>query len=96
MGDQKNPAIDVGCYEREGYHEFFLKDNGIGIDPVYHDKIFGVFQRLEEIPSEGTGVGLTIARRIVENHNGRIWVVSEPGQGATFYFTLPKKPKRCE
>jgi len=96
MGDQKNPAIDVGCYEREGYHEFFLKDNGIGIDPVYHDKIFGVFQRLEEIPSEGTGVGLTIARRIVENHNGRIWVVSEPGQGATFYFTLPKKPKRFE
>ena len=91
MGDQADPQIEIGCHNREGYYEFFIKDNGIGIDPLYHEKIFGVFQRLEKVPVEGTGVGLTIASRIIENHGGRMWVVSESGHGSTFYFTIPKK-----
>lgn len=91
MGDQPEPKIEIGFRDAGRYYEFFVKDNGIGIAPVYHEKVFGIFQRLEDIPVEGTGVGLTIAKRIVENHGGRIWVESEPGQGATFYFTIEKR-----
>ena len=70
---------------------FFVRDNGIGIDPAYHEQIFRMFRRLhrrDEI--DGTGAGLTICRRIVEAHGGRLWVESRAGQGATFYFTLPR------
>ena len=67
---------------------FFVCDNGIGIDPRFHERVFGLFDKLNP-QVEGTGVGLTLAKRIVEVHGGRIWVESEPGKGATFYFTLP-------
>ncbi|MBW1675671.1 MAG: PAS domain S-box protein [Deltaproteobacteria bacterium] len=89
----KNPKIEIGYEDRGDFHKFHFKDNGIGIDPKYHRKIFQVFRRLREIDDEeeGTGLGLPIVERIVNNHGGRVWVKSEKGKGATFYFTLVKE-----
>jgi signal transduction histidine kinase len=87
------PRVVIGAKERESDWRFAVKDNGIGIDPRFHERIFGMFQRLhtaEEYP--GTGVGLALCRRIVEHHGGDIWVHSAPGEGATFFFTIPKQP----
>ncbi|MDH3836958.1 MAG: ATP-binding protein [Desulfobacteraceae bacterium] len=92
---KENPAprIDVGVMEQGGQKVFFVRDNGIGIEKHYYSKIFEIFQRL---PSGkkiggGTGVGLTIVKRIIEHHGGIIWLESEPGKGTTFYFTLKDK-----
>lgn len=83
------PVIEVGTTERAGETLFFVRDNGQGIPAAYQEKVFGLFERLD--PSvEGTGIGLALAKRIIEVHNGRLWVESEGiGQGSTFYFTLP-------
>lgn len=90
-GDTNNPEIRIGCQDRGEIHQFYVRDNGIGIDPKYHESIFQWFLRLKEIEDEqGTGLGLAIVDRIVNNHGGKVWVESEKGKGATFYFTLPK------
>lgn len=90
MGDQPNPRIDIGqSGEENGKPIFFVKDNGIGIAPEYHERIFGLFNKLDA-KSEGTGVGLALVKRIVDFHGGRIWVESEAGKGSTFYFILPR------
>jgi signal transduction histidine kinase len=80
--------IESGGLDENQRHILFVCDNGIGIDPQYHDRIFGLFNKLNP-RVEGTGIGLTLVKRIIEIHGGRIWVESEPGKGATFYFTLP-------
>ena len=90
MGGQPDPRIEIGQQgEENGLSIFFVRDNGIGIAPEHHDRIFGLFEKLDS-KSEGTGVGLALVKRIVEIHGGRIWVESTPGLGSTFYFTLPK------
>ena len=91
MGDQADPRIEIGTAgfdEKDNKPVFFVRDNGIGIDPQYHKRIFGLFNRLDPT-TEGTGIGLTLVRRIIEVHGGRIWVESQLGAGATFLFTLP-------
>lgn len=90
FGDQKQPQIEIGHKTEDGQVIFFVRDNGIGIKKEFHGRIFGLFDKLEPA-SEGTGVGLALVKRIIEVHGGRIWVESEPGEGATFYFTLSGK-----
>jgi PAS domain S-box-containing protein len=94
MGDQAEPRITIGQrgIDHDGKPILFVQDNGMGIDPRYHEKVFGLFDKLDA-QGEGTGVGLALVKRIVEVHGGRIWVESAGnGQGTTFLFTLPLKP----
>ncbi|HSK87773.1 MAG TPA: ATP-binding protein, partial [Anaerolineales bacterium] len=87
---QSEVYIEIGTKE-DNQHQtiFFVRDNGIGIDPQFHERIFGLFNQLDA-RAEGTGIGLTLVKRIIEVHGGQIWVESELGKGATFSFTLPK------
>jgi signal transduction histidine kinase len=84
------PQVHVSARRSAGGWEFAVSDNGIGIDPTDFGRLFIIFQRLEhEAAFPGTGIGLAICKKIVERHGGRIWIISERGQGASFHFTLP-------
>jgi light-regulated signal transduction histidine kinase (bacteriophytochrome) len=93
--DKPLPVIEVGCEEKSNpdtgtaEYEFYVRDNGVGINKQYFDSIFQIFQRLHR-DKEGSGIGLAIVKRVVESHNGRVWVESELGKGSTFYFVVPK------
>jgi signal transduction histidine kinase len=88
MGGQKQPKVDIGVREQGGEKVFFVRDNGIGIDERFRERVFGLFEKLDP-DSEGSGVGLALIKRIVDQHKGRVWVESDgPDRGTTICFTL--------
>jgi GAF domain-containing protein len=93
LGDQAAPTIEIGAVARGGVLECWVRDNGIGIDPAYHGKVFEIFHRLRDVDAEGTGVGLPIVKKIIETAGGRVWVESARHEGATFRFTWPAGPR---
>ncbi|PKM77843.1 MAG: hypothetical protein CVU90_05180 [Firmicutes bacterium HGW-Firmicutes-15] len=96
MGNQAHPQIEIGSLDTPGEWTFFVRDNGIGIEARYHDSIFGLFNKLDP-NCEGTGIGLSLVKRIIEYHQGRLWVESAgPGMGSTFYFSLPQTTNSIE
>ena len=90
--DNPNPKIEIGCRMDNEKPVFFVRDNGIGIDEAYRERVFGLFEQLNH-KLGGTGIGLALIKRIVEIHNGNIWIEDgENGQGATFCFTVNQQP----
>jgi signal transduction histidine kinase len=90
MGAQSDPQVEIGYAgpDKDGKAILFVRDNGVGIESQHHERIFGLFNRLDPA-IEGTGIGLTLVKRIIEMHSGRIWLESDKGSGSTFFFTLP-------
>ena len=90
--DNSEPVIHVGYNDTPTHYHFYVKDNGPGIEAEYHDKVFAIFQTLNARDKvESTGVGLAIVKKIVEEAGGTVWIESAPGQGAAFFFSLPKR-----
>jgi K+-sensing histidine kinase KdpD len=88
---QESARVEIGSEESESEFQFYVKDNGVGIDPKYHQSIFDLFYRIQDLKSvEGTGVGLTIVQRVLETYGGKAWIDSEKGRGTTFFFAIPK------
>jgi light-regulated signal transduction histidine kinase (bacteriophytochrome) len=91
---EQTPRIVISVERSGDGWRFAVADNGLGIAPKYHSQIFGVFKRLHGQAIPGTGIGLAICQRVVERYKGRIWVESQPGEGAKFYFTIPGSGRR--
>ncbi len=91
MGSQPRPTIHIGCRKADESCVFYVKDNGIGIDPKYHEIIFAPFHRLKEVETGGTGIGLSLVQKIVHLAGGEIWLESKKGEGATFFVRLPQR-----
>jgi len=89
--EDRKTKVEIGHQEDKDNYTFFVRDNGIGIEQKYHNKIFESFSQLKDIKSEGTGMGLAIVKKIVEANQGKVWVESQKKAGSTFYFTIPKK-----
>jgi len=90
--DRADPVVRIGCRETEEEHEFTVRDNGIGMDPEFREKVFEMFFRVQQVKDDGgTGLGLSIVRKIVRSHGGRVWVESEKGKGSSVTFTLPRQ-----
>ncbi len=91
MGDEKQPVIQIGWAEKDKVHEFWVQDNGIGIKDEDKERVFSIFERAAESSAEGTGIGLSIVKKIIQVHGGDIWVDSEFGKGSKFTFKIPIK-----
>jgi signal transduction histidine kinase len=88
--DKEVGFIEIDYKDKNTFHQFSVKDNGIGIEKKYHNKIFQIFHSLDT-REDSTGVGLSIVRKIIELYEGNIWLESEPNKGSTFYFTIKKQ-----